>query len=88
MVDYNKLHALRIKDLEETGGSARDGLTVRDYFAAKAIEGICTAMLTKVRYNYDLLAADAYAMADAMLKARLAREPERCSVEEAFGLPQ
>lgn len=69
-IDYEEEAKFRVWWLNNTGGAARDGLTVRDYFAAKAIEGICTAMLTKVRYNYDLLAADAYAMADAMMKER------------------
>lgn len=43
------------------------GMTLRDYFAAKAMQGLLTG-------NYDLynheMAETAYAIADAMLKAR------------------
>ena len=46
------------------------GLTMRDYFAAKAIEGASVSAISSIRYHHDLLAADAYALADAMLKAR------------------
>jgi len=44
-----------------------DGMTLRDYFAAKAMQG-CIA---DGRFQgYASCAADSYAMADAMLKAR------------------
>lgn len=46
------------------------GMTLRDYMAAKAIEGATVSAISNIRYNHDLLAADAYALADAMLKAR------------------
>jgi hypothetical protein len=68
---------------KNTGGPAfptpahnlqNDGMTLRDYFAAKAMQGI----VGSDRYggligvnNYEFrTAADAYMMADAMLKAR------------------
>ena len=44
-----------------------DGMTLRDYFAAKALQGLA------VGGGYDkweYLAQDSYAIADAMLKAR------------------
>ena len=50
------------------GGS--NGMTLRDYFAAKAIEGASVSAISSIRYHHDLLAADAYALAGAMLKAR------------------
>ena len=41
-----------------------EGMTLRDYFAAKAMQAL-------VQKNYfDFTAKNAYAMADAMLKAR------------------
>jgi hypothetical protein len=43
-----------------------DGMTLRDYFAAKAMQGICA----RVQWSYSGAAEDAYAYADAMLKAR------------------
>lgn len=50
------------------GGS--NGMTLRDYMAARAIEGASVSAISSIRYHHDLLAADAYALADAMLKAR------------------
>ncbi|EMK0352785.1 hypothetical protein V8J08_005097 [Citrobacter amalonaticus] len=44
------------------------GMTLRDYFAAKFMQGIC-ANPDKL-YDDEPLAKEAYAMADAMLKAR------------------
>ena len=46
------------------------GMTLRDYFAARAIEGASVSAISNIRYNPDLLAADAYALAGAMLKTR------------------
>lgn len=45
------------------------GLTVRDYFAAVALGGIC-ASAPNYNWNNYLLAKEAYALADAMLKER------------------
>ena len=56
------------------GGTVRtDGMTVRDYFAAKAIQGLCadygrtTCMEEGI---HDNLAMIAYRIADAMLRER------------------
>ena len=46
-----------------------DGMTLRDYFAAKAIQGLL-AGYTKGVPPADITAAAAYSYADAMLKAR------------------
>ena len=45
------------------------GMTLRDYFAAKAMEGFLVCD-TKYASDADMIARDAYVMADAMLKAR------------------
>jgi len=45
------------------------GMTLRDYFAAKAMQGCIAAGRFQ---GYASCAADSYAMADAMLKARQA----------------
>jgi hypothetical protein len=49
----------------------RDGMTLRDYFAAKAMQGMLAGLLA---YGHDIMwdqvAKDAYKQADAMLKAR------------------
>ena len=44
----------------------QQGMTLRDYFAAKAMQGLCAGNSTDAQ----LIARDAYVMADAMLKAR------------------
>ena len=43
-----------------------DGMTLRDYFAAKAMQ----AMTHRGEANVQMVSIQAYAMADAMLKAR------------------
>lgn len=45
-----------------------NGMSLRDYFAAKAMQG----MLATARFSSDTCVADAYTIADAMLKARSA----------------
>lgn len=44
------------------------GMTLRDYFAAKALQGMITANWNSG--DLKLLALDSYQMADAMLQAR------------------
>ena len=68
---------------KETGGAAfpfidsaspleHSGMTLRDYFAAKAMQSFMTVWMTQAKYpETDLeVAKYAYAMADAMLEAR------------------
>lgn len=45
------------------------GMTLRDYFAAKAMQGICARGPTS-EWSNTRFAAEAYDIADAMLKAR------------------
>jgi hypothetical protein len=45
----------------------QEGMTLRDYFAAKAMQGLLAGTKTG---NTSVLANDSYKMADAMLKAR------------------
>ena len=47
----------------------RDGMTLRDYFAAKALQGLIGTG-TERGMIYDRVAEVAYMYADAMLKAR------------------
>ena len=54
-------------------GMIMQGMTLRDYFAAKAMQGLVTSRHTDYEngwYAEDMLAESAYKMADAMLKAR------------------
>ena len=46
------------------------GMDLRDYFAAKAMQGISTNLATLREPNWLAMAEDAYKMADAMMKAR------------------
>ena len=46
------------------------GMSLRDYMAAKAIEGATVSAASNVRFNHALIAEEAYLLADAMLKAR------------------
>ena len=43
------------------------GMTLRDYFAAKAMQGL---LASEVKAPMNEFATEAYALADAMLKAR------------------
>ena len=45
------------------------GMTLRDYFAAAAMQGICASGPTK-DFTDLTIAREAYALADAMIKAR------------------
>ena len=47
-------------------GSDADGMTLRDYFAAKAMQ----ALITRISMSGEDQARKAYEIADAMLKAR------------------
>lgn len=49
-------------------GTSYQGMTLRDYFAAKAMQGMIVDPGSG--YSNDELASFAYAVADAMLKAR------------------
>jgi hypothetical protein len=51
------------------GEVAHEGMTLRDYFAAKAMQGML-ACPVQPQSGEDLYARDAYFIADAMLKAR------------------
>ena len=47
-----------------------DGMTLRDYFAAKAMQGAIASSSDKLDFGPDLGATWAYQVADAMLAAR------------------
>jgi cobalamin biosynthesis Co2+ chelatase CbiK len=49
------------------------GMDLRDYFAAKAMQGICVSKDeagTLINHGYEWIASEAYSIADAMMKAR------------------
>ena len=58
-----------VSGISPTGHSV--GMTLRDYFAAKAMQGLLAQRLgTALSSTVETAADYAYAMADAMLKAR------------------
>ena len=63
--NYEELNAIFSAEFNKTGGAAHGGLTVRDYFAAKAME----IMANFYTDDYHV-AIHAYKLADAMMKER------------------
>ena len=51
-------------------GTAFAGMTLRDYFAAKAMQGLLSRAGTDKINVHDVLAQRTYQIADAMLEAR------------------
>lgn len=67
-IDYEKENELRVWWLNNTGGSAHDGLTVRDYFAAQALQ-----LSSYSVESVEAKAMRAYRLADAMMEVRQQR---------------
>ena len=53
-----------------TGTQHNDGITIRDYFAAAALQPLVTSAIELDHVKWDATAKHAYLCADAMLKAR------------------
>jgi len=51
-------------------GRFEEGMTLRDYFAAKALQGLLSTDLNCAPEYVQAIADSAYVLADAMLKAR------------------
>ena len=49
---------------------AQDGMFLRDYFAAKALQGLLDGGLIRVK-DYQVIAQHSYSIADLMLEERL-----------------
>ena len=56
----------------EHWGDPNQGMTLRDYFAAKAMQGLLAGITPTTVWSHDEAAETAYNVADAMLKARQA----------------
>jgi hypothetical protein len=73
-IEMNTTHTKEPTEQKEKqkGGQLLETIDLRDYFAAKAMQSYLSAwIMTKQHPETDLiLAKHAYAMADAMLKAR------------------
>jgi len=69
-IDYEVEAKLRTWWLNNTGGAAHEGVTVRDYFAAKAMQVYLHATMGGTIYANNV-SENAYLMADAMMQARV-----------------
>lgn len=69
----SKRFAFNDEERDTMGYCAEQGMTLRDYFAGKALEGILAGIKNKqdIRNNYHRAADEAYGYADAMLTERL-----------------
>jgi hypothetical protein len=54
----------------ESGALMHNGMTLRDYFAAKAMQGFAASESEQFSWTSESAADRAYEWADAMLKAR------------------
>lgn len=64
--------AFPVFELEQFGEVVQEGsagLTMRDYFAARAMQGICSSGPSN-EWTDDMIAKESYQLADAMIKAR------------------
>lgn len=70
-IDYEAEQNKRVWWLNNTGGAAQDNLTVRDYFAAQALQGLISRLYTEESEPLEQdLVGYAYEYADAMMKER------------------
>ena len=72
-IDYEAEKDRREWWLNSTGGTTQDNLTVRDYFAAKAMSSIIEKLHEGMMCEPDVAhntADEAYQFADAMMKER------------------
>jgi len=57
-------------DGEQNGTEGCEGMTLRDYFAAKAMQGLIIKFSGAAGYTSVHIATDAYTIADSVLKER------------------
>lgn len=68
--DRDQQYAMKCKAREQRDKlAAAPEVDLRDYFAAKVIQGICSSGPDR-SWTDDMLACEAYRLADAMLKTR------------------
>jgi hypothetical protein len=71
-IEMNTTHTSEPIEQKEKQKAARllDELDLRDYFAAKAMQGMCVGAPVPQKGEIKLIATRSYEMADAMLEAR------------------
>lgn len=80
-IDYEEENTKRGNWLDITGGTAKDSLTVLDYFAGKALVGI----LHDAEVFWEGAAALAYQYAEAMLAERTKRYTSQGTIKGVTG---
>jgi hypothetical protein len=95
-IDYEVESAKRMNWMDLTGGTAKDGMTMLDYFAGKAFGAIIAAErpLYRILFGNDyepcreekeLMAETAYTYAEAMLKERTKRFTPQGTIKGVTG---
>lgn len=91
-IDFDKEAEKRFNHYEATGGSAEGGLTVLDYFAGKALEGLMQVYWDETQKQYpnaqELITCHvetAYEYAEAMLAERNKRFTPQGTVKGVTG---
>jgi hypothetical protein len=69
-IDYEAEKDRRVWWLNNTGGTAQDNLTVRDYFAGKALMSMLSPVQDLTKETPAIAAKWVYEFADAMMKER------------------
>ena len=90
-IDYDEESHKRLNWLDITGGGAKDSLTVLDYFAGKAMEGLLASPRSPNTENphenitAELIAMHAYVVAEAMLAERNKRYTPQGTIKGVTG---
>lgn len=90
-IDYEEESTKRGNWLDITGGGAKDSLTVLDYFAAKAMDGLLASPRSPNTENprenitAEIIAMHAYAVAEAMLAERNKRYTPQGTIKGVTG---
>ena len=84
MVDFDRHAEERYNAFEATGGPAHGGITVLDWFAGKALQVYLQASMGQLVDGQNI-AANAYDIAEAMLKERAKRHAPKGAVQGVTG---
>lgn len=72
MINNDDVNAFPREDYQTDLQQGQSGMTLRDYFAAKAMQGELAAQSEESGFydSFEILAKKSYELADAMLQAR------------------
>ena len=69
-IDYTKEAEFRTRYINHTGGAAAEAVTVRDYFAVRAMQALIGNARLAIKTTDSMLAEASYQIADAMMTER------------------